>query len=201
MKRIITIVIVMVLVASLVELGEVIVKPHDNLKITVAPSVAKITLDGKQRLSGGTTYVAPGGHQLVASLAGFSNDSSSFTIKSGRSTAINLVLNPSSQTGYSYLQSNPGQEQLREQLGGQKFDASINLQQQLFPIIKLLPYQGLGYAINYGQAPNAPNTPSKIALYVSFTNSEGQARAINWIKFNGYNPADYTIIDEGPGSD
>lgn len=191
-KKLILAFLSLALICSLAWLVTETIRPAKNLSISVLPASASVKLDG-QPITPGDRYVQAGKHKLVASLDGFADASQSFTISLDQPLAINLILNPDSKAGFDYLQNHPDEAQQRETLGTGNYSDITALQQKLYPIIGELPQIGLGYSVNYGQSKKYPNDPTKIALTIKYTTAETKTRALNWIRFLGYNPRDYEI--------
>lgn len=158
-----------------------------NLKITIAPSVAKVTVDGEKNIKTGSYRLSLGTHKLRATMDGFATVTRSFTISTRGVTTVLLVLNPNSQAGYDYLNSHPQEETLREQLGGQSFKSNSQNITSANPLIKSLPHiaSNSSYRIDYGLGAN--NTTSKVPIYITAVDTTAAQAAENWITSKGYN--------------
>lgn len=169
-------------------------QPRDNVIIETAPTQATLDLASGKNITPGNLYLTPGKYTLNASMPGFANSKQLFIVPENGAVKLIVLLSPNSSDGYNYLQNHPDQQLLREKIGGSNYISASEAVQHNYPIIKLLPHNGLGFSINYGQSAAHPNDPSITALYVNYQDPAAKARALNWIKYNGYNTQDYEII-------
>lgn len=194
-KRLILFGCIALVIAAAALLLKEITQPQSNTLINVAPSTAEVTVNGKTRLKSGTTYLTPGKYTVKATLKDFTTVEKSFEVPSdGKAIKVSVLLNPANNTGVKYLADHPDLQHEREGLGGAQYGDNTSLQLETNPIISLLPWEGLGYVINYGQSTTKPDDPTHISLVITSDDDAAKTRALNWVRFNGYNPADYDIV-------
>lgn len=167
--------------------------PGGTLKLEVAPSTATITLDNKA-VKVGSHSLSPGKHILTARMNGFGTVNKTFTIRDKQSVAIDILLNPNSEAGYTYLRNHPDEQLKREALGGKNFSQQTNQAGSKNPLIYELPFVDQLYRIDYGASEKYPNDPSATAIYITFYRPEAREDALKWIRFKGYDPDKLEII-------
>jgi hypothetical protein len=198
-RKLIMPILVLLLVGAVVWLGFLIARPRANVQIITNPHPAIVTIDGAKKVSRGTLYLSPGSHTLTASYEGFASKSLTFSITKGKPLQAVFLLTPNSAAGKQYLKDNPGEQSEREQLGGEQYDTDSATIRRIYPILSLLPHQGIDFAVNYGASVKNPKDPYAVALYVQVPAKGQEARALNWIRFSGYNPDDYEIVYQYQG--
>ena len=168
-------------------------RPQANTDIQASPEAAQITVDGKNNKGGGQRLV-PGTHTITASFGGFSTEKQTITVPKTGSVKVILLLEPSSDIGRTYLANHQGEQQRRETLGGTMHNNTVSTLRTTYPILDLLPHTGRGFSIDYGASENTPDDPHTMALYITVPTLGTEQRALNWIRYSGYNPSDYEII-------
>ena len=169
-------------------------RPAANTLIDAAPSTAEIVVNGKTRVKAGTIYLTPGKYTIKASLKDFTTVEKSFEVPAdGKAVRVSILLNPANNNGLKYLTDHPDLQHEREAIGSASYGDNTAIQLEANPIISLLPWEGLGYVINYGQSTTKPDDPTRISLIITSDDDAAKTRALNWIRFNGYDPADYDI--------
>jgi hypothetical protein len=185
------------LIIAIVVLGgwavAVLLQPQANIDVQVSPSAAHVTYDGAHPL-GGTTRLTPGQHTIAAEFDGFAKVSQTVSVPNNGSVKLALVLQPNSSVGEQYLSDHPDEQADREALGGAEYTNSVQRLHAAYPILGLLPHSGRGFSVDYGTSRQHPKDPNAIALYITVPTLGQEARALNWITYSGYNPADYEII-------
>lgn len=177
----------LVVYAGFVSLGRL---GKTKVQISIAPSVATITLDNKP-VNNGVFYLKSGSHRLVASYPNFSTESKNFSASDQDLAAISISLNPLNQKAEDFLKANPVYQLQREAVGGQELSGRALVNST--PIIKLLPRTSIDdyYRIDYE---SSPSDKTRARLLISNSSPNGRQNALQWIKQQGYDPAELEII-------
>jgi hypothetical protein len=170
-----------------------LLRPQANIDIQASPEASQITVDGKNSKGGGQRLL-PGTHTIAASFGGFSTEKQTVTVPKNGSIKVILLLEPSSEIGRTYLSNHQSEQQRRETLGGTEHNNTVSSLRTTYPILDLLPHSGRGFSIDYGASQKTPDDPRTMALYITVPTLGTEQRALNWIRFSGYNPSDYEII-------
>ncbi len=173
-------------------------QPNNNFVLEVAPNTAIVALSSEKKITPGNLYLKPGNYTLTATMPGFADSKQRFTVPVKGAIKLTVALTPISSEGYTYLQDHPDQQLLREKIGGSNYISTSDNMQYYYPIIKLLPHDGEGYSINYGKSVAHSNNPASFALYISYSDSKAQLRALKWITYNGFDSQDYEIVYQSP---
>lgn len=145
----------------------------------------------------GRVQASVGMHRVEISMPGFTTYATTVDVKAGAVSQVLIDLSPSSSNTADYWLSHPADEAVREYLGDLQASVRDERMYKYFPIYKLLPYDGAGYRINFGEMANAKGG-SGFAVMVTCDPSlisMSQCRMVteSVIRDGGYNPADYTI--------
>lgn len=164
------------------------------INVVVAPEDSNFTVDGKTTRPGKISLTA-GKHKLSASHQYFETVNQTVDTKTfDTSQTIYLSPLPNSDQAKQWLADHPTAQQEREAAGSSK---SIQAQNELTtksPLVRVLPYEGFDFSIDYGASKAHPEDPNKLAIYITRIDDIGKTHALNWITAMGYNPADYEII-------
>ena len=182
---------ILLAVAAVMLAGALMAKPA-NTQINLAPSTATLTADNHS-IHSGNIYLAPGKHSITATLKDFVTVKTTVDVPASKATSLDIILDPANENGSVYLDKHPDLQLEREAIGGKQYSNNTSAQERVNPIIHLLPWEGLGYVINYGQSTTSPNDPTKISLVITSDDAAAQQRALNWITYSGYNAKDYDI--------
>ncbi len=162
-----------------------------QVSVTVAPSIASITIDGK-KVKAASVYLSPGQHTLSGALQNFSTNTQDFSVKSGQETQVSLLLSPTNDAGRKFLKDKPLYQLQREAIVGQEQAGRAAVAEA--PIIKLLPRTDVDIAGPYTIGYAASSTrPGKTALIVTDSSPHGRGRALQWIRSVGFDPAELEI--------
>lgn len=193
-RRLIIFILIIVLIGGWA--GWHFTRKKPNLSLVVAPSVAKIVIDGNKTVKQGNLYMLPGHHKLVASMDGFASRSLDFDVVANKLITETIVLVPNSQVGVDWLINHQSEELRREGLGGAKFDSTVSSAVKTLPVIKELPFIDQLYRIDYGKSKAHPDDPNAIAIYITYYSDAGKQQALDWLKFKGYDPSKLELIYE-----
>lgn len=120
-----------------------------SVEIFVAPSDAKVVMDGKP-INAGMVSIKPGKHTFEASRQYFESVKKEVdTADLGAAKTIYLALYPNSPEGEAFLAANPDEQMRYERVSGAEYSA---LQRKLldeYPITTKLPYETLEYEVDY----------------------------------------------------
>jgi hypothetical protein len=166
---------------------------HGKAKVTLValPKDSVITIDG-QRSQAGDVYLKPGSHTFIAAKDGFTDAKKILKTQKGEKQVVYLLPIPSSQKALEYLASNPNIQAQREAVGGQEDTTITKETTAQSPIIKLLPFTDIygPFSIDYGTSHDRVNGTY---LTVSDSSPNGRAKALQWIREQGYDPTSLEI--------
>jgi hypothetical protein len=166
---------------------------------SAVPTDINVTVDGTKVKSTGKVAVKPGTHTVAAKRSGFADKIQQVDVANGQTKTIRLLLTPNSQEGYDWARAHPDQFLEYEAQAGQTFDQNSKNITQKYPLIAYLPEIHPTWRVDYGQSQAHPNDPNSIAIIVTYGGADiDKQNALQWIKDQGFNPADYEIIFQLP---
>ncbi|HSX00993.1 MAG TPA: PEGA domain-containing protein, partial [Candidatus Saccharimonas sp.] len=163
------------LLISLTIVGITALNPTGTLNLTVVPSDAAITIDGKTKAKAGNLTLTPGNHTLALSRDGFTAKTVTVTITAKQTTSQTVVLAVANQAGQNYFKNNPDEESQLEGITGAEAAKQGQIITQNNPLIQLLPYHGNNYSIDFGTSKKYPDDPDATAVYISYVGDSGKA--------------------------
>jgi hypothetical protein len=193
-QRYVTIGLVLGLLVSVGVFGYALTRPQANTEVRLVPNDAVLELDGNTKVKEGTLYIEPGEHRIKASRDGFKTVEQTFTSSDTSSVKLAFSLVPNSKVGTTYLKEHPDEQTEREEISGERYNLGIKNLAKNYPITQMLPHNGEGFSVGYGQSQLSPEDTNKIALSIELDTLNQKDRALNWIRYSGYNPADFEII-------
>jgi hypothetical protein len=193
-QRYINLGLILGLLCSVGLLGYALMRPQANTEVNLVPNDAVLLLDEKTVIKEGTLYIPAGKHHIKASREGFKTVEQTFTTSETSSVKLIFSLIPNSDIGTTYLEEHPDEQTEREQISGEKYNQGVTNLIKNYPIVSMLPHNGEGFSVNYGQSQLNPENSNKVALYIELRTLDYKNRALDWIRYSGYDPADYEII-------
>ena len=161
----------------------------ESIILTVLPTDAVVTVDGKRVSSVGTIYLAPGKHVLEARETDFAAEKRTITIPS--SDYVDITLNPVNDAGRKWVNDNQRLYRPLQERAEKLVTSAGNDLVKTYPIVSKLPYSESGsFIIGYRTSDGTKNT---FVITIRASSSLERATAIGQIKKWGYNPADYMI--------
>lgn len=184
--------VILAIVALLVVIGLGILVSRIGkkaIKLTVLPSYASVTIDGKKVSTRTTVYLKEGTHTIRASADEFEAEQREFSTNT--LPYLDMSLLPSTEKGKAWVLRN---ENLYTPMQARAEKAVVGSGQELasrYPIVSELPYtEEEGFKIGY-QTPDG--TADSFVLTIHADSSLGRATALAQIRRWGYNPSEYTI--------
>lgn len=157
--------------------------------VGIVPSDATATANG-QKISPGTTYLAPGEYKIEVSKDGFESYSQSQTINDSQ-TYIVASLAPQSDEANQWAKDHQQDYLNNEELGGASANQYGTAYSKKYPIVGLLPYSNYIYTIGYQ---NDPSDPTNQTLLLTIDAAQGSRNAaVEQIRSLGFDPTDYNI--------
>jgi hypothetical protein len=170
--------------------------------IRVAPSDAKIVLDGKKNISNSQQKISSGKHTVRVTRDGFDSVDKTFTTSDSEVVIVAIGLVANNKEGSEYVNNHPEEFRLLEEAANKAYDQGAEKLTEDYPIIEQLPIDSTPrYRIDYGVSKKYPDDPSKIALYISANSSFYRRVALDVIYLAGFDPSDYEIIFQPLESD
>lgn len=157
--------------------------------IETVPSDAIAYINDK-KVKNGKNYSDIDKISLTFKREGFADYKREVKLYNNEENYIGVIMEPSSDD-YSNWYQNQDQYNLSSKISSKSADEYTKYKHIEYPILSILPYQEVSgpFRIDYGFT-------SEGALFLEVSNSspKGRQRAIDWIKSQGYNPAEYDII-------
>lgn len=158
--------------------------------ISVVPSDAKTTIDGKTVTSSGTIYLKPGTYTIESSKDGFTTSTKKQYVGDNQAT-IATSLAPESDEAKQWAEDNANKYLANEGVAGKAIQESSEATRDANPILNVLPYSNYIYTIGYT---NDPDDPSGESFILTIDAAEGSRNAaVDQIRELGYDPTDYKI--------
>lgn len=168
--------------------------PESKLTVRSIPGDLNLSLDGRQIGANGEVKVKEGQHTLTAERDGFQSYSQTVTAADGEPLTVKMYLYPNGPRGRQWVKDNPDKALEAEGEAGRQYDEMADRIAARYPIIHELPYIGPGFKATYGQSKADPKNPEQIAVYIKLLTPSGKAKALEWMKGHGYDPARYELI-------
>ncbi|MDN5275195.1 MAG: exported protein of unknown function [Candidatus Saccharibacteria bacterium] len=191
--KLIVIAVLFLLVVLIGVSGFFVVSRSNKEAVTVylLPSDTKLTVNGEQ-INEGTNYLKPGSYSVEASRSGFASKKETVTIGKPNTTAIDIALDPVSESATKWRNDHQdlylayeGRAGVRANDEGEAFTAAN-------PITSALPFENFIYTIGYRADP-ADNTGNSIIIEIDTMNGYRNA-AIDKIRELGYDPTNFKIV-------
>lgn len=171
-----------------------------SVDILVAPSFAKVEINGKKYKSKTTTRVKPGEATAVISADGFESQEINLTFEKDVETKVYVILNPTTGNA-DFYKNNPTEANLAQRISEALVRINADLYLKEHPIINVLPIivtdynqetnTWLEYRIDYGEFQECA---TDFCLKITDTTGGNYNRAIEKIREKGFNPDDYEFI-------
>lgn len=166
---------------------------------SAAPNDPTVTIDGQKVSNNGKTAVKPGQHTVLAKRNGFADSTQQVTANTGETKTVRLLMDPNGDAGYQWMRDHPDAAVEWEGKVGQQFDKNSANTTNKNPLISYLPEIRPNWRIDYGKSVAHPDDPTAIAITITYGGYElDKQNALQWIKDQGFNPADYEIIFTTP---
>ncbi len=171
-----------------------------TLSTTIAPSFAKLTIDGKEYPPNTELHLKPTQTKAIITADSFQTQEININLQKDETTKIALYLIPNNGD-LSWYQEHPAEQELFQIVGGIEANADANNFIEEYPITKILPYQyanvvnntPVNYRIDIGKFDNCK---TNFCIKITDYNSNAYDHAIKYISDNGFNPDDYEITYE-----
>ncbi|GAA2819396.1 PEGA domain-containing protein [Kribbella solani] len=165
-----------------------------KLAVQSIPNDLTLTVDGHQVAANGDVKIKPGTHTVVGERRGFQSYTTTITARSGDNLSLKMYLYANSSEGREWAKKNPSQELELEAEAGRQFDQIQARLKQKYPIMAQLPYIGPGFEANYTSSKTDPKNPEAISVTIDVFGPNGRTKALQWLQFNGWDPAGLDII-------
>lgn len=152
-----------------------------RLEIVVAPSDATIVIDG-ERYETGEYYIDIGKHNAVVSRLGFAEATRAFEVFEDNNPPLAVGLVPVTEEAWNLVRNDSAYDYF-EQASSEAaaFEGARFVEKN--PIIENLPYNGVGFSINYRLV---EDTEDEIVVVVDHVDEFGKSTADDLIKYWGY---------------
>jgi hypothetical protein len=165
-----------------------------SLDLTIQPADATVTVDDKPADPTAIIKLKPGNHTVAIKRDGFVAQKFSVTITADKTTSRTVTLKVFDSIGSAYINNHPEFTTQAEGEAGKAVEEQGAKITQNNPLIQLLPYRGSTFSLNIGVSQAHPEDTEAVGIYVTAPTDADKAKALGWIKAQGYNPAAYEII-------
>lgn len=169
-----------------------------TLEILVAPSAAKITVDGKE-YKNGTYKMEPGEVTVKITMDGFITKELPALLTRGGTTKLYTYLIPENESMDWYLE-HPEEQMLLNTIGDARAAAASAEYLTENPIVKVLPLIYANYDENWNYTEyrvdggDFEECEREFCLRVTDTTGGNYEAALELIRENGFSPEDYEIV-------
>ncbi len=170
-----------------------------DLEILIAPSFAKVEMDGKKFPTDKTVKYYPGEYTVKVSAEGFVEQSAKVVLEKGQQTSLYLYLEPTEENAKFYTE-NYDEDVLMQEIAEKQNDLDSDSYYDKYPIMSILPYEKNsadkfnepnGFRIDGGKFDKCKR---EFCLQVSSPVKAGLDEAKEYLKKMGFKPEDYEII-------
>lgn len=167
-----------------------------TIRFMVAPSSAKITLNGTEYQSATTYKITPGDYTLLIEKPGF--ESYEKQISPVENDNLNISIALSVQPGNeNYYKEHPNEAYALETIWTDQMVAGSDIVFENNPLFKILPIDVEYYVNNqryvHYQITFSIDTPERTAVLINDYTGGNYEAALERIRTEGYNPDNYTI--------
>jgi hypothetical protein len=160
-----------------------------SVTIDVVPSDSAVTANG-EKVKVGTVWLTPGNYTFIASKSGFSDAKSEMTISS---TNNYVALNPTAVSDAAKKWAEEYGYEI-DGLSSREFEAKNAQILKNHPLLAVLPYTTDDFKITFDYR---TNDSSSFYIIVTGADADGRTKALEWIRDQGYDPADYVFEFQG----
>jgi hypothetical protein len=178
--------IAVVILIALIAMKLLANKNSAKLHIQVTPSVATVTINGQKRKAG-VIAVSPGTYKVTASMKGFASQTQTYKVDKGGEQYYGFALISNDPSTADWYSNHPADQTALAAITGQRYQQQGSQSIQQVPLIKNLPYIGVGFEfrVDYGEPLPGTNVPG---IYITAKNDQGYQDALTWIRDQGYDP-------------
>jgi hypothetical protein len=165
-----------------------------TLNLTIQPTDATVTVDHKTADPTNPIKLSSGSHTVTIKREGFVDQTFTATIASNKTTAKTITLKVYDSIGQDYVNNHPEVTAQAEGEAGKAVEEQGAKITENNPLIQLLPYRGSTFSLGIGISKAHPDDSEAVGIYVTAPTDADKAKALGWIKAQGYNPTAYEII-------
>lgn len=165
--------------------------PQGQLKIELAPSEARVFIDGISANAGEKT-IDIGTHKIRITMPGFTSYERTVNITQSVEVYVGIILNSSSTDTKDWFTNHPDDQKITESINDQLSDSQAQEVARKYPIFNRLPGifgNGSG-GLTRIESEAALNNSGKPSIGIYASNPQQRHEALDWI-----NNRDYTISD------
>lgn len=167
-------------------------KGETKLSIEVIPGDSTLKLNDKN-IKPGIIYLKPGIYTITANKEGFKEDKVTVELNSDP-VRVGLVPMSDSVAAKKWLTDNPAIQLERERIGGERAALEAQTQEDLTPLIQVLPYKDPSgiFRVDYGSS-QTRTIDGAVFIDVNGSNSVGRKNFVKWLAEQGQDPTDLEI--------
>jgi hypothetical protein len=184
-------ILVLVAILCLYIFGRPAQNKNAEINIEVAPSAAKVKIDGHSAKNG-INKVVSGEHIITASYEGFADQSKKILAIESQQVYAGFVLLSNNSSTSTWYDDHPKDKEKSGAITSRQFDSISKQSADSSPLLSSLPYVDLTFRIDYG-TPLKSADKSKPALFIKGLEPKYRQLALDWIREQGADPSDYEI--------
>jgi|GEM_PF-1247527 len=161
----------------------------------------KITMNGKT-VKEGKVALAPGKYTVEVSHENFDSQTREVVLYDGDNATVAVALTGKTDIAQKWYGTHPDDASKAEGITGTVSRANAENLLDKYPFLKRMPVIVANkYRIDYTSSVKSPNDPSKFSLHIRYATEPDKQAALNWIRYQGYDPAQleitYKSLDSG----
>lgn len=189
--RIVLVVILVILFLVLpIALGVYNSRFSASVKLTVAPSDAKIKIGEEVARPGDTVRLEPGDYTVVIMRTGFFSYAEEVTLADGDERVVFTALESSDESTANWYLEHSEDSSLASGVVSEQVAKSAEEYKKKYPIVALLPIFEDFYRIDYG---DCQTTDNEFCITISALAGARSTAANRLMGLSGYDPAEYRI--------
>ncbi len=162
--------------------------------LNVVPSIAHLSINEADAGKTRSFNLKPQTYRLKVYSEGFEAQSFSINVSPHHTENQTIALKALTGQAIKYYLDHPQEAAIAEGVEGSKLNQTTDKAQVSAPILAVLPYFRRDWRIDYGKSRLHPDNPAAAALYITTINEAAKQEALDWMRSQGFDPAEYEII-------
>lgn len=161
-----------------------------SIKLTIAPSDAKVLIGEKVARPGGTVRVEPGDYTVIVKREGFFSYAEEVSLSDGDEVAIFTALEPSEEYTADWYLENEKDSAIASGIVSEQVMKEAEEYAKKYPITSVLPIIEDFYRIDYGECRESSD---EFCIFITALAGARSTAANRLMGLSGYDPAKYHI--------
>ena len=161
-----------------------------SIKLTVAPSDAKVRIGDKIARPGDTIRLEPGDYMVIITRTGFFSYAEQIDLNEGDKKTIFTALESSDESTANWYLEHPEDDSIATGIVSEQVDQGAEAYVKKYPITSVLPIYEDYYRIDYGFC---TATNDEFCIFITSLAGARSTAANRLMGLSGYDPAEYHI--------